>query len=265
MSDKDSFVLVQLTQVQLTQSIVSNGSTEGSVHGQSMDGWSEISCPMSHRSTNSMINASSKAPLVVEGSAEGTANINVLGWHHVNSSGSMENCSMTSNGPIFSSNSTTKEVEQLMATVSNSPLPDPPQQQQQMDQNNDNNTVSSVGSRVPFSWAEITKIQPKFHNEAAGDIDHQKPKVFEQTPKIATRHLPKHRAPASGPKRGNKASRSRAEEEDIPMPSIPESDPFANKNDLGRRVRRSGKRGSRLKYPNGKRGGNRNRRKKNQK
>merc|ERR550525_1245635 len=125
------------------------------------------------------------------------------------------------------------------------------------DRQNDANTIGSVGSRVPFSWAEITKIQPKFHNE----LDNfSKPKVFDQshqTLKIATRHQPK------GSGHGKKQTKSNVskvnnivdKQEDILMPSIPETDPFANKSDLGRRVRKAGKRGSRLKYPNGKKGG----------
>ena len=197
----------------------------------------------------------------MEGSAEGTAHLSSCGWHHIacNGSRSVENRSITSNGPIFSSNSTTKEVERCMAAMSGSNHsipPDPPQHC------NDANTIGSVGSRVPFSWAEITKIQPKFHNESATDTDHQKPKVFDQTPKIATRHLQQSRAPTA--KRGT-SYKAKVAEEDIPMPSIPESDPFANRNDLGRRVRKSGKKGSRLKYANGKKGGNRNRRKRNTK
>lgn len=78
-SMSDSFVLIQVNnqnadnhnmqdierqilyhQTQLTQSVLSNGSIsiEGSVHGKSVDGWSEISCPMSHRSSASLINVS---------------------------------------------------------------------------------------------------------------------------------------------------------------------------------------------------------------
>merc|ERR1719334_335798 len=139
---------------------------------------------------------------------------------------------------------------------------------------NDANTIGSVGSRVPFSWAEITKIQPKFHNDRSTDSDHQKPKVFDQTPKIELRHLKKQRpniepnnngngnkSNASNSKR-NSNQRTNIQRDDILMPSIPEADPSANKSDLGRRVRKAGKRGSRLKYPNGKKGGNKNRRKK---
>lgn len=217
----------------------------------------------------------------MEGSTEGT----VSGWHHIScdGSGSVENRSITSNGPIFSSNSTTKEVdpEQCMAHASypndnnvnsnavnsnaahySMPPVSPP--------NGDANTIGSVGSRVPFSWAEITKIQPKFHNEGVPDNDHQKPKVFDQTPKIATRHPSKNgmgKATTNpNSKRNQPTQRSKMERDEIPMPSIPEQDPCANKSDLGRRVRKAhGKRGSRLKYINGKKGGNKNRRKKHTK
>jgi len=274
MSDKDSFVLVQVNHqnagsgsimfhhAHLAQSVLSNGSgsQEGSCHNHSVDGWSEISCPLSHRSM-----LSKQASCDLEGSTEGTT-----GWHHIrcNGSGSIENQSITSNGsrPIFSSNSTTKEVDQCITNAeanasSTSMPPDPPQH------HNDSNTIGSVGSRVPFSWAEITKIQPKFHNEcAAEDIDHQRPKVFERTPRIETRHLPQTRSSnnSANSKPAHKA-KAQTPETEIPMPSIPESDPLANKSDLGRRVRKTGKRGSRLKYPNGRRGGHRNRRKKNSK
>lgn len=133
------------------------------------------------------------------------------------------------------------------------------------DPQHDANTIGSVGSRVPFSWAEITKIQPKFHNE----LDNfSKPKVFDQshqTLKIATRHQPKGNAKKQTKSNVSKVNNIVDKQEDILMPSIPETDPFANKSDLGRRVRKAGKRGSRLKYPNGKKGGNRNRRKKNSK
>lgn len=296
-SDRESFVMVQLTpsdghqldieknimfhHAQLAQSVHSvlsngSGSKEGSCHNQS-DGWSEVSCPLSHRSSNSLINVMRKASFDLEGSTEGTSQMGGgCGWHHIGSS---------SNGPILSSNSTTKEVElmmdamesmQSMASMVPMAAHNPslatfaaPPLDRALDRH-DANTIGSVGSRVPFSWAEITKIQPKFHNEMD---NFSKPKVFDQTPKIATRHQPK----GSPKKRGGgpvtattskvvESTQSSYQKEDIPMPSIPETDPFANKSELGRRVRKKdGKRGSKLKYPNGKKGGNRNRRKKNSK
>ena len=147
------------------------------------------------------------------------------------------------------------------------------------DNNNNNNmapnprqelhSIGSVGSRVPFSWAEITKIQPQFHNDAV-----QKPKVFESTPKIKTRYRLKEvkknndNSNAASVKppvvESNASNLNYNDHNNELMPVIPESDPCATKGDLGRRVRKSGKRGSRLKYPNGRRGTKKNWRKKNQ-
>jgi len=285
----DSFVFISVN--------AQGASHAGSVRS-SVDGWSEISCPGSAKSTNSHTRRSSNEafsvfsgtylqnPINAARSVTGTSD---KGYYVVNSNGG---CASQENGPVFSSNSTTftneKELQQRGRANGNG---NPLHAAAAHPQPNNNASIGSVGSRVPFSWAEITKIQPRFHHEADDDAKSHgcKPKVFDAPTKIATRHsqaainAPQRKSPSPSPGASNassspkpttaskrvRAARERAEaEEEIPMPSISETDPYATKGDLGRRMRRGGKRGSRLKYPNGKRGGKANknvRRKKNQK
>mmetsp|Transcript_58059 Transcript_58059/g.92224 ORF Transcript_58059/g.92224 Transcript_58059/m.92224 type:complete len:273 (+) Transcript_58059:163-981(+) len=120
-------------------------------------------------------------------------------------------------------------------------------------------SVGSVGSRVPFSWAEIAKIQPQFQDDSA--TQHTKIQTrYRRTAALAASNVaPRNIALAPTETR-------LCEEVEEHMPAIPESDPFATKGDLGRRIRRAGKKGSRLKYPNGKKGAkNSNGKKKQQK
>ena len=183
------------------------------------------------------------------------------GYYLINPSASQEN----PEGPIFSSYDVSTENEEgsnhNQMPLPLPPIPGPPN-------NVEKNSIGSVGSRVPFSWAEVTKIQPQFHN----DPTTEKPKVFDQTPKIRTRYRLskvksdeiKMSASSSPRPPPNQVDNTRINNEEYPMAAIPESDPYATKADLGRRVRRSGKRGSRLKYPNNRRGSKKNWRKKNQ-
>lgn len=188
------------------------------------------------------------------------------GYYLINPSASQEN----TEGPMLSSYDVSTENEEgsnhnqmpnMPLPSSLSSIPDPPN-------NIERHSIGSVGSRVPFSWAEVTKIQPAFHNDPDNG-----PKVFNQTPKIRTRYRRKGKDNGIKPNNSNsprppppsaQTDNTRINNEDYPMAAIPECDPYATKADLGRRVRRSGKRGSRLKYPNGRRGGKKNWRKKNQ-
>jgi len=271
----DSFVFISV-----------NGA--GSVRS-SIDGWSEISCPGSAKSTNSHTRRSSAETFNV---FSGTYLHNASAAAHGSVTGTSDKgfcliSGTSDNGAVFSSNSTTFTNDERKNTARNV-------------RTNAQCSVGSVGSRVPFSWAEITKIQPRFHHEADDDAKSYKPKVFDAPTKIATRHshsvavaapAAHRKSPSPSPSTSNlsgspnptaankrhkardrdrdRTAAVRDAEEEIPMPSISETDPYATKGDVGRRnMRKSGKRGSRLKYPNGKRGGKANknvRRKKNQK
>jgi len=263
---------VMFDNAQLTHSIINqsnNTNIAGSVH--SMDGWSEITAP-SVRSINSSQRKAGKesggafnifggtflqnpAPLIpglnhTSGSDKG--------YYLINPSASQEN----PEGPIFSSydvSTNSNDHDHNNGGIPPIPSSLPPN-------NIEKHSIGSVGSRVPFSWAEVTKIQPQFHN----DLTAEKPKVFDSTPKIRTRYRTKAKANdenGSGAKSNTPkppvTDNTGINNEEYPMAAIPESDPCATKADLGRRVRRSGKRGSRLKYPNGRRT-KKNWRKKNQ-
>eukprot|EP01084_Bolivina_argentea_P077192 139935_1 len=216
-SDNDSFVLIE----QL--------NTEGTVGTASIDGWSEISAP-------------SNKSLPTKATTATSAAFSLFNTNYLRTSADAGYCIVPTaiSHDLFLSNSTTNDHEEPQLPVTSN-------------MNIRNHSIGSVGSRVPFSWAEITKIQPFFHNDQGA----HKPKVFEQTPKIKTRYtsdtatLPKQKAQ---PKAVSINESSDYYDNHEMMPSIPESDPFATKSDLGRRVRRAGKRGSRLKYPNGKKG-----------
>ena len=99
--------------------------------------------------------------------------------------------------------------------------------------NMNNASIASTGSRVPFSYAEITKIKPGFHND-------EKPKVFDRkTKRIKTKQNVKNvKKNAANSKK--KAIEKNANDNELKMPSISETfEP--------RKARRSRKRGSRLK------------------
>jgi len=256
-SDNDSFILIeqQCNNVQLTRSPKTD----------SLDQWSEISVP-SVKSINSIqkpVNTQSafsvfsgtylqSQPPMIPGLNNNNNGTNSdKGYYLINTT---TNTTSQENVAIFSSNSTTNDDNAGNANHINNVNP---------------NSIGSVGSRVPFSWAEITKIQPQFHNENNKEV--HKPKVFECTPKILTRHRAKkkinNQENNNKPKIINNDSNSTETDNSNPMPAIPESDPFATKtkSEFGRRVRKSGKRGSRLKYPNGRKGSKKNWRKKYQK
>lgn len=262
-SDNDSFVLIEQHAIsnnaQLTHSILSNKSRTDSI-----DQWSEVSVP-SVKSMNSIpkraIANKQSAFSVFTGTYLQSQPPMIPGLNNNNNNNGTSsdkgyyliNSTSQENAAIFSSNSTTNDDNTGNINQINNVNP---------------NSIGSVGSRVPFSWAEITKIQPQFHNE--NDKEAAKPKVFDSTPKILTRHRAKNNVNNNDNNNNNKLhgkiinDNSTGTDDSNPMPAIPESDPFATKT-KSVRVRRSGKRGSRLKYPNGRRGSKKNWRKKYQK
>eukprot|EP01084_Bolivina_argentea_P028323 52664_1 len=225
-----------ISNAQLTQSIVSNTT--------SMDGWSEISAPASLKSQRSYTAGSYK---------DNPFNLTEKDYHVIQPKNTVISGTNSSENVVFSSKS--------VSTNNN-------------DNNNGNNSngnnnnvgdasLGSVGSRVPFSWAEITKIQPQFHTDKHNET--HKPKVFDQTPTIRTRqrYIKKNKINDTDEKMQEPKNHDDKNEDHLPV--IPEANPYATKSDLGKKIRKSGKRGSRLKFPNGRRGSRRNWRKRNQK
>jgi hypothetical protein len=131
--------------------------------------------------------------------------------------------------------------------------------------------VQSALSKSVFSWAEITKIQPEFQKlRPVRQQRGKKPLHFanknEQKTKIVTRVF-------ADEQDGNHSNENDDtidnDDENKPcqnmlnkfghpdhLPDIPE-DPHATKDDFGRKARRAGRKGARIKYPNGRRGSRR--------
>eukprot|EP01084_Bolivina_argentea_P022856 42512_1 len=232
MSDsEDSFILI------------SSNNNAGSVH--SIDGWSEISIP-SNRS-NPIKNAGA-APTNTFSVNTGTylqnSTTSIPSFlHHTNASNSDKGYYLVSAPIHFSSNnSLTHDSTNENAGINTNNITINPNANI-----NANASIGSVGSRVPFSWAEITKIQPQFHNQT------NKPKVFDKTPKIQTRYPEKKNKPIKNNTKGIKPIIYNKNSDDT-MPSIPE----ANTSIITPKRRRS-----RLRYYSGKR--NKRWRKKTQK
>lgn len=257
---------VMFDNAQLTHSIINqsnNSNIAGSIH--SIDGWSEITAPSVRSINSSQRKVVKESGGSVFGIFGGTFLQNTAGsdkgYYLINPSASQEN----PEGPIFSSYDVSTHSNEHNHDGDMPQIPSPRNDINNMSNNIERHSIGSVGSRVPFSWAEVTKIQPQFHNDPTAE----KPKVFDQTPKIRTRYRAKAKDGSNGSKSNSPKppvvdDNTRINNEQYPMAAIPESDPYATKADLGRRVRRSGKRGSRLKYPNGRRGTKKNWRKKNQ-
>jgi hypothetical protein len=122
-----------------------------------------------------------------------------------------------------------------------------------------NDTVQSLASsasQVPFSWAEVTKIQPLFHRNQCHQSEQCN--VFEPKQpikalnKIQSAPVSGHTQPQSFANNAKKRSKHGVNADDQYLAYIPEADPFATKSDLGRHPRRVSKRRSRLRYPSDK-------------
>jgi len=110
----------------------------------------------------------------------------------------------------------------------------------------------NVTSNIPFSWAEITKIQPSYHKTVSiNKLDIQN--ALEKSNNSIN-------------KKGKNENSDDDENKntecvDDKLPKISEEDCHATKEDFGRTAKRAGKKGSRIKYPNGKKSSRRNNRK----